>query len=592
MSGTLMTRVLTAVAFVALTACATTSAAPDEAAADARFRQIYETEWAWRQRSEPEEDSDTPDEEKALRTWGKVDPATQAERLSYMKDVIRQLDVLDPKSLSPEAKINLAVYRDQIDVRMARIEFREHEKPLNADTTFWTRVASAAPKGFRTETEARAWIARMGDTPRYFADQIANMKLGMARSFTPPRVTLEGRAASISAIYEGKTAEQSPFYKPFLSLPASIPSATRAELLAEAKAVIETKVFPAYRDLLPFFRDEYFPRSTTELAATKLPDGEAYYAAQIREFTTLRKSPDEIHQIGLSEVAKIRARMHEVMKEVGFKGDLPAFLAFLRTDPQFYAKTPEELLMRAAWISKKVDGKVKYFFGRLPRSRFDVIPVPDDVAPFYTAGRGGTGVYLVNTYNLPSRALYSLPALTLHESAPGHAFQIPLADEQQDVPEFRRKTYISAFGEGWALYCELLGEEMGIYQTPYEKFGMLSYQMWRAARLVVDTGIHAKGWTREQGQAFLRDNTALAEHEIVTEVDRYISWPGQALSYYLGEMAILDGRRKAEAALKEKFDIRHFHDTVLQLGSVPLPVLEARIDRFIAEGGPDPYKAR
>ena len=244
--------------------------------------------------------------------------------------------------------------------------------------------------------------------------------------------------------------------------------------------------------------------------------------------------------------------------------------------------------MRAAWISKKFDGKAKYFFGRLPRSRFEVIPVPDDVAPFYTAGRGGTGVYLVNTYNLPSRALYSLPALTLHESAPGHAFQMPLADEQ-DMPEFRRKTYISAFGEGWALYAELLGEEMGMYETPYEKFGMLSYQMWRAARLVVDTGIHAKGWTREQALAFFRENTALAEHEITTEVDRYISWPGQALSYYLGEMAIVEGRKKAETALGEKFDIRHFHDTVLQLGSVPLPVLEARIDRFIAESGPDPY---
>ncbi len=584
-----MKRILAAIALTTLAACATMSTAPGESAADARFRQIYETEWEWRQASEPEEDSDTPDEEKAPRTWGKVDPATQVERLAYMKDVLARLDAIDPKSLSPEAQINFAVYRNQIEVRVARIEFRSHEKPLNADTTFWTSVASAAPKAFRTEAQARAWIARMGDTPRYFNDQIANMKLGLARGFTPPRVTLEGRAASISAVFEGKTAEQSSFYEPFKTLPANIPAETRAQLQAEARAVIDQKVFPAYRDLLPYFRDEYFPRTTTELAATKLPNGGAYYAAQIREFTTLNLSAEEIHQIGLAEVAKIKARMREVMKEVGFTGDLAAFLAFLRTDPQFYAKTPEELLMRAAWISKKFDGKAKYYFGRLPRSRFDVIPVPDDIAPFYTAGRGGTGVYLVNTYNLPSRALYSLPALTLHESAPGHAFQIPLADEQEDVPEFRRKSYISAFGEGWALYTELLGEEMGIYQTPYEKFGMLSYQMWRAARLVVDTGIHAKGWTREQGIAFFRDNTALAEHEITTEVDRYISWPGQALSYYLGEMAIVEGRKKAEAALGPKFDIRYFHDTVLQLGSVPLPVLEARIDRFIAEGGPDPY---
>lgn len=585
-----MKRIIVGVAMMALAACATMGGAPGESAAEAKFRQIYETEWAWRQASEPD-DSDTPNDEKAPLDWGKVDVATQTERLAYMQDVIHQLDALNAKALSPEAQINLAIYRDQIETRISRLEFREYEKPLNADTTFWTLVASSAPNAFRTEKQARAYISRLNDTPRFFADNVANMKLGLARGFTPPRVTLEGRDASISTVYENKTAEQSAFYKPFLALPASIPAATRADLQAQAKAAIETKVFPAYRELLPFFRDEYFPKTTAALAATKLPNGDAYYAAQIREFTTLQKTPEEIHQIGLAEVARIKARMHDVIKQVGFTGDLQAFLTFLRTDPQFYPKTGEELLMRGAWISKKFDGKAKFFFGRLPRSRFEVIPVPEDVAPFYTAGRGGLGVYLLNTYNLPSRALYSLPALTLHESAPGHAFQMPLADEQ-DMPEFRRKTYISAFGEGWALYAELLGEEMGMYETPYETFGMLSYQMWRAARLVVDTGIHAKGWTREQGQAFFRENTALAEHEITTEVDRYISWPGQALSYYLGEMAIVEGRRKAEAALGEKFDIRYFHDTVLQLGSVPLPVLEARIDRFIAEGGPDPYAGK
>lgn len=586
-----MKSVLAGVAFGVLAACATIGGNPEESAADARFRAIYEAEWDWRKTLDPEEDEESSDADAAPSAWSRVDSASQAERLVYMKAVIAKLDALDVWTLSPEAQINLAIYRDQIEVRIAQIEFREYEKPLNADTTFWTSVASYGPKAFRNETQARAWISRLNDVPRYFSEQTANMRLGLARGFTPPRVTLDGRAASISSVYEGKTPEQSSFYEPFLSLPASIPAETKAELQALAKAAITDKVFPAYRTLLPFFRDEYLPHTTTELAATKLPNGNAYYAAQIREYTTLKLSPDEIHQTGLAEVAKIRSRMNDVMKEAGFTGDLPAFLAFLRTDPQFYPKTPDELLMRAAWISKKFDGKAKYFFGRLPRSRFEVIPVPDDIAPFYTAGRGGTGVYLVNTYNLPSRALYSLPALTLHESAPGHAFQMPLADEQEGMPEFRRKTYISAFGEGWALYCELLGEEMGMYETPYEKFGMLSYQMWRAARLVVDTGIHAKGWTREQGQAFFRENTALAEHEITTEVDRYISWPGQALSYYLGEMAIVEGRRKAEAALGAKFDIRFFHDTVLQLGSVPLPVLDSRIDRFIAEGGPDPYKA-
>jgi uncharacterized protein (DUF885 family) len=281
--------------------------------------------------------------------------------------------------------------------------------------------------------------------------------------------------------------------------------------------------------------------------------------------------------------------MLDAMTESGFKGTLPEFLEFLRTDRQFYAKSPEELLMRAAWIAKRFDGKASTWFGYMPRSRFGIVPVPPDLAPFYTSGRGGPGQYLLNTYKLEIRPLYNLPALTLHESAPGHAFQVPIASERKDMPDFRRFTYISAFGEGWALYCETLGLEMGMYDTPYERFGMYGYQMWRAVRLVVDTGIHSEGWTREQAIQYMHDNTALPDHEIETEVDRYIAWPAQALSYYLGEMAIVDGRKKAQAALGAKFNIRAFHDTVLQLGSVPLPVLKARIDRFIAEGGKGPY---
>jgi uncharacterized protein (DUF885 family) len=325
------------------------------------------------------------------------------------------------------------------------------------------------------------------------------------------------------------------------------------------------------------------------LAADDLPDGRAFYQSKIKEFTTLDLTPDQIHAIGLREVAKIHDQMVAVMKETGFQGDFPAFLHYLRTDPQFYAKTPDELLMRAAWIAKMFDGKAAQYFGYLPRGRFRIEPVPDDMAPFYTSGRGGPGLYLVNTYDLPSRPLYNLTALTLHESAPGHAWQMAIALEHKDEPDFRQKVYISAFGEGWAVYCEKLGLEMGMYKTPYDRFGMLTYQMWRAARLVVDTGIHTMGWTREQAQAYLRDNTALSNHEIETEVDRYIGWPGQALSYYLGAMAIEDARAKAEAALGPKFNIRAFHDTILQLGSVPLPILTARIDRFIAEGGKGPY---
>lgn len=585
-----MKRAFLALALAGLAACATRPADSPETAADQRFRAIYEAEWDWRKSIDPTDgQEDDTGGAPGLTTWPRVDPATQATRLSYWQDVMQRLDAIDPATLSQEQRINYGIYREQIAINILRIRFREHEKPLNADTTFWTSVASSAPRAFLNEAQARAYIARLADTSRYFDDEIANMKLGLARGFTPPRVTLEGRDRSITAAYDEKTPEQSAFYEPFRSLPQSIPGETRAALQAEASKVIAQKVFPAYAKVHAYYTTEYFPRTTTKLAATSLPDGEAYYSAQIREFTTLDLTADEIHQIGIREVARIRARMEEQKTLAGFTGTLPEFLAFLRTDPQFYAKTPQELLNRAAWIAKSFDGKAHLYFGRLPRARFAIRPVPDDIAPFYTAGRGGSGGYLLNTYNLPSRALYSLPALTLHESAPGHSFQIPLAEEQTGQPDFRRRSYISAYGEGWALYTELLGEEMGIYETPYEVFGMLSYQMWRAARLVVDTGVHAKGWTREEAIRFMLDNTALASHEVTTEVDRYISWPGQALSYYLGEMAIVEARAKAEAALGPKFDIRYFHDTVLQLGSVPLPVLTARIDEWIADGGPDPY---
>ena len=299
--------------------------------------------------------------------------------------------------------------------------------------------------------------------------------------------------------------------------------------------------------------------------------------------------PAQIHAIGEREVARLHQQMLAVMKETHFRGDFPAFLQYLRTEPRFYAKTPQELLDRAAWIAKTFDGKAAFYFGMMPRARFGIVPVPADIAPFYTAGRGGPGVYLLNTYDLPHRPLFNLTALTLHESAPGHAWQIPLAAEDKTLPDFRRYTYISAYGEGWAVYCEWLGQEMGMYQTPYDRFGMLSYQIWRAARLVVDTGIHSQGWTRARAVAYMREYTALPDHEIDTEVDRYITWPGQALSYYIGAMTIRDGRAKAERALGARFNVRAFHDTVLQLGSVPLPVLKARIDEFIAGGGKGPY---
>ena len=562
--------------------------APDNAA-DRQFQALYKREWAWRKVEFPGRERDgapIPDH------FPKVDPASQARRLVYWQDVRKSLDAIPEKSLSQQEAVNYEVYRDQIDTLINQQKFREYEKPFNSDSSFWSSLGFTASRKFHTAQDYRNYVALLNDIPRYFREQTDEMRAGLKRGFTPPRATLVGREVSVTAIADAKGAEATNLWKPFKAMPAAVPPAEQEALKAQARTAIETQAQPAYRELLKFLREDYIPHTTETLAAESLPDGKAYYRAQIREFTTLDMDPEAIHQLGLSEVAKIHAQMLQVMKETGFKGDFPAFLAFLRTDPQFYVKDPQDLLNRAAWIAKRVDGKLPAFFGWLPRSRFGIEPVAADIAPFYTSARGGTNTYLLNTYDLPSRPLYNLTALTLHESAPGHALQGGLAEEQDGLPEYRREVYISAYGEGWALYCERLGVEMGMYDTPYDRFGMLTFQMWRAARLVVDTGVHHKGWTRAQAIKYLHDNTALADHDIEIEVDRYISWPGQALSYYLGMLAIVDVRAKAEAALGPKFDIRAFHDTVLSMGSVPLPVLRARIDRFIAEGGRDPMPVK
>ena len=569
---------------IAATISPTTFAAETQNA-DAQLRAIYTEEWKWRLEQFPNrEDSTKP----VADHLPKEDPATQETRLHYWENVLKKLDVVKRADLSADEQINYDIYRREIEDFVADQKFRDFEMPANSDSAFWTDFGYTARRPFKTVTDYKNWIAQMRDIPRYFQEEIANMRAGVAREFTPPRPTLQGRDKSISAIAEGKP-EDNLLYTPFREPMVGVPTSDQATLKTEAAKVIRENVQPAYADLLKFFRDEYVPHTRTILAAESLPDGKNYYRQKIREFTTLNLSPDEIHQTGLAEVASLRAQMIEAMYAAGFKGDFPAFVEFLRNDPQFYAKTPQELLNRAAWIAKTFDAKSSQYFGYLPRMRFAIKPVPPDLAPFYTSGRGGPGIYLLNTYDLPHRPLYNLVALTLHESAPGHAFQIPIALEHKNQPEFRQHDYISAYGEGWALYCEKLGEEMGMYETPYDRFGMLGYQIWRAARLVVDTGVHSKGWTRDQALKYMRDYTALPEHEIETEVDRYIAWPGQALSYYLGELAIVRARAKAEKELGAKLNIRAFHDAVLELGSVPLPVLTARIDRFIAEGGKGPY---
>ncbi|HWH22839.1 MAG TPA: DUF885 family protein [Allosphingosinicella sp.] len=553
--------------------------AASPSSADARLKALYDAVWSWRQKEYGGEEGGFP----------RVDEASQKRRLAYLEKALADLERIPVDQLSAEERLNAAVFRTSLEGSISDLRFREWEMPFNSDSNFWASLGQQ--QSFKTAEEYRRYIKRLKDLPRYFDEQMANMRAGLKRGFSVPRATLAGRESSIET-YATTDLAKNPFYTPFANIPATIPAAEQAQIRAEGEAAVQQSVVPAYTKLLNFFRGEYVPKARTTLAAEAMPDGKAFYAAQIREYTTLGLTADEIHQIGLKEVARIEAEMGQVMRAAKFNGTLPQFLAFLKSDPQFYAKTPDELMGFSSYVAKRVDGKLKDYFNFLPRYRFTIRPVPDAIAPYYTAGRGGLESCWMNTYNLPARPLYQIPALTLHECAPGHSFQAALALEQPKRPDFRRQTYFSGYGEGWGLYTEYLGKEMGIYRTPYEDFGRLSYEMWRAARLVIDTGLHSKGWTRQQALDYLGSRTALSQHEVTTEVDRYISWPGQALSYKLGELTIRRLRAEAEAKLGDKFDIRNFHDAILETGSLPLSVLEQHIREFIANGGKSPYEGR
>jgi uncharacterized protein (DUF885 family) len=557
------------------------AAAPAPSAADRSLQALYGEYWDWQVKEYgliEHGDGDT-DEGPDLPS---ATPAAFKRRAAAAADFRKRLDAIDVSALSPAEKVNAAVLRAVLTETIEDAGFSEWEMPFDSDSNFWTYLDARAP--FQTVEEYERYISRLSEVPRYFDEQIANARAGLARGFSVPRVTLQGRDVSLEA-YTDPDPQKSPFWNAFRDMPARFSQADRERLMSEGRAAIAKSVVPAYAKLLGFLRNDYMPHTRTTLAAEKMPDGKAYYAQQIRQYTTLDLSAEQIHQIGLDEVARIEGEMKTIMSEVGFTGTIAEFNAKLRSDPRFVAKSPDELMGVSAYVAKRVDGKIADYFGFLPRHRFTIRPVPDAIAPFYTSGRGGLGSCLMNTYDLPSRPLYNIPVLTLHECEPGHSFQMAFQLEQENAPKFRRNVYFSGMGEGWGLYCEFLGEEMGIYRTPEERYGRLSYEMWRAARLVIDTGIHHYGWTREQAVDYLASRTALSQHEVETEIDRYISWPGQALAYKLGEMTIRRMRTKAEGALGDKFDIRKFHDVVLALGSVPLPELEQRIDAFIADGG-------
>jgi uncharacterized protein (DUF885 family) len=569
----------------------TLSLAPLAGASDprSRFRDIWQGEWGWRLAQFPQLATSVGVHVYDNRL-GEVGPQAQAERLQYWRNVRDRLARIQPQRLDASARIDYLIYREQIESFIANIELGSPEMPLNSDSSFYSDLALLPRRHpWRSAVDVRNYIARLRAVPDYFDQHIELMNAGLASGRTLPRVVLEGRDESIASVAGLEDPQQSAFYEPLRRLPAAISPALRGELQQQAQAAIREAVVPAHQRLLRFMRERYIPRARTELAATRLPDGAAWYRRQIIDYVTEDLTPAQIHQMGLAEVARIRSEMQKIIDELEFDGDFAAFLAFLRSDPRFYARSADELLAQAAWVAKRADGALPGYFGKLPRLPYGVQAVPDAIAPYYTAGRyvppaqasSEPGWYWVNTHDLPSRPLYNLPALTLHEAVPGHHLQHALAIEHGAQPAFRRYSYISAYGEGWALYAEELGVEMGIYRTPYERFGQLTYAMWRACRLVVDTGIHAHDWTRQQALDYMLANTALSRHEITTEVDRYISWPGQALSYMIGKMRIVELRREAEAALGADFDLRAFHDSVLELGSVPLPILAEHVRGWI-----------
>lgn len=520
-----------------------------------------------------------------------VGPKADAERKTQLTAARQALDGADLAALTPDQRLTHAILKWSLDERLEGLTFDEARMPFNTDGGFdVTLLYRANGMHLKTEAEAHQWIALLAATPDWYAANIANARRGVSTRFVQAIPTAQAVLDRARRTAATPLADE-PLLGPLRDLPASIPADRRAALLAEGAKVLADKVIPARAGFVTFLETEYLPHAAKSLAASDLPDGARYYAFLVRRHTTTTMTPDAVHALGLSEVARIRARMETVMKQAGFTGDLPAFIAFLRQDPRFYATSRQQLLEKASEIAKRADDQLPAHFGTLPRLTYGVRPVPASIEQGYTTGRyfggdpktGRAGGLMINTSALDQRGLYELPALVLHEGAPGHHIQTSLAQEQTGVPDFRKTVYFNAYGEGWGLYSEWLGEEMGLYRDPYELFGRLSYEMWRACRLVADTGIHAKSWTIDQAKACFVENTALSPINIDVEVARYISWPGQALAYKVGELKILELRRRAEAALGDRFDERAFHDAVLLNGSLPLAVLEAKIDAWIVE---------
>ena len=513
----------------------------------------------------------------------------EERRANFSREVLQRLARIDTQTLNVQDQVSYEIFWRLQEERVAAFEHETYWIPFNVDSGFhisFARLPRRVP--LSTVQDYENYVARLRGFSAYVDQHIDLLREAYQKSVTLPRIVMEGYEVPIESHIVGDV-EESIFYVPFVEFPPSIPATEHARLKEVGARAIREHVVPGYQAFLDFMVNEYIPNARSTVGASDLPMGLKYYAYLIRHFTTVDISAEEIHRLGLQEVERIRSEMMDVIEELKFSGSFADFLKFLRTDERFYPKTPDQLLKEASFIAKRMDGKLPLLFKTLPRLPYGIVPVPHDLAPKYTGGRyiraplgsNQPGYYWVNTYALESRPLYVLEALTLHESVPGHHLQNALQQELQGLPNFRRFTNFTAFGEGWGLYSERLGLEAGFYRDPYSNFGRLTYEMWRACRLVVDSGLHALGWSRDQAMDFLAENTALSLHEIRTETDRYIAWPGQALAYKIGELKILELRRRAEETLGEKFDVREFHDAVLENGSLPLPVLETQIEKYI-----------
>jgi uncharacterized protein (DUF885 family) len=508
----------------------------------------------------------------------------------FAKKIIKKLEMISDEKLSESEVISRELL---LFVLKNKIDFNKYKMYLNTITNenaFHLNLSRMGNQTFKNKEQVLNYLEQLDSLPKRVEYNLNILRASIEEGMSQPREIFSNYSYS----YEKHIVSnpiKSDFYKPFHMLPDSLSNEFKDSIIKIANASIQKNVISQYKKIKLFFEDEYFPNARKQLGISSISNGKEFYQNRINYFTTSNQySADDIHQIGIKEVARIKKEMHKIIDDLGFQGSFAEFLKFLRSDEQFYPKTEDELLIFARDISKRIDAELPKFFKSLPRKPYGVVPVPEDLAPNYTGGRyysgpknePTAGFYWVNTYNLPSRTLYTIPALTAHEAVPGHHLQISLNSElSKTIPEFRRKLYISAYGEGWGLYSEYLVDEMGIYRNLYEKFGQLTYEMWRACRLVVDTGVHSKNWTRKQMIDYMTENTALSIHEINTETDRYISWPGQALSYKIGEIKIRELREKAETALGEKFDIREFHEIILNEGTITLSIMEKRINSYI-----------